>query len=152
MTSRKLKSEFFTLPKEPMYSALFTNSPLEWTLVSVKSSARMSCKAAASWAITAFIQVCCRARISRSSGPNGLRSTLALCCFISIRRLMAGRPLWIKVRRNDCAITHMNDAVAELGCLGIVGDHQDGLSEFLVRLAQHVQYDIGIFGIEISRG
>src|SRR4051812_6813791 len=111
----------------------------------------MSCKAAASWAITAFIQVCCRARISRSSGPNGLRSALALCCFISIRRLMAGRPLWIEVRRNDCAIAHMNDAVAEFGCLRIMGDHQDGLPKFLVGLPQHVQHDVGILGIEISR-
>src|SRR5436305_11019632 len=152
-TSRKLNREFLTLPKEAMYPALPTSSPPECTLVSVKSSARICCNVASSWAITAFIHACCRAMISRSAGPNGLRSGFWLlrCVMYIVSWLMTCRPLRIELRRHDFAVAHVDDAVAELRRFRIVGDHQDGLSQFLVRLPQHVQHHVGILGVEISR-
>src|SRR3954470_1815601 len=155
-TSRKLNKEFFTLPNELRYSALFISSPLEWTLVNVNSSAKISFSAAASCAITAFIQACCNAMISRSSGPNGRRSGFWSLRFgvkiCSTMVLMTRRPLRFLLSRDDLAIAHVDDAIAELGRLGIVSDHQNRLAQFFVRLPQHLQNSVGVFGVEVPRG
>src|SRR3954463_9452631 len=131
-TSRKLNREFFTLPNELRYAALFISSPLECTLVSVNSSAKISFSAAWSCAITPFIQACCSAMISRSSGPNGRRSGFWLLRFgvkiCSTIALMTRRPLRVLLGGDDLAIAHVNDAVAELGRLGIMSDHQNRLT------------------------
>jgi hypothetical protein len=55
---------------------------------------------------------------------------------------MPARPLRIIFRRHYQAIAHMNDAVADFGCFGIVRDHQHGLAKLLVGVAQHLQDDI----------
>ena len=60
--------------------------------------------------------------------------------------LMDG-PLGIEFRRDDLAIAHVDDAVAETGGLRVVRDHHDCLAQFLIGLTQHVQHDIGILGI-----
>src|SRR5690349_12000328 len=134
-TSRKLNREFFTFPNDATYSALLTSSPLEWMLVSVKSSARIWSSAAASCAITAFIHARCNSMISRSIGPNGRRSGFwSLRCVMyifSTVSLMASRPLRIELSWHDLAVAHVDDAIAELRRFGIMGDHQDGLSQLL---------------------
>src|SRR6266852_717680 len=61
----------------------------------------------------------------------------------------------ISVRGNaidDHTITHMHDAVEMGDRFGIVSDHHDSLPQVLVKLAQHLQHDFGIFGIEIAGG
>src|SRR5581483_6144737 len=50
---------------------------------------------------------------------------------------------------DDLSVAHMNDAIADGGCIRVVGDHQDGLSELLIGLPQHVEHYAGILGIEI---
>ena len=52
------------------------------------------------------------------------------------------RPLRVFFRRNNRAITHMDNAVSHFGCLGIVCNHQHGLPKLLVGVAQHLQYDV----------
>src|SRR5579863_25968 len=44
-------------------------------------------------------------------------------------------PLRIVFRLHDLAVAHVDDAVTVLRGLGIVGDHQHGLAEFLIRAA-----------------
>jgi len=61
-----------------------------------------------------------------------------------------GRPLGIFFGRDDLAVAHVNDAVSVLGGFGIVRDHHDGLAEFFVGLAQHVEDNRGILGIEVA--
>lgn len=43
----------------------------------------------------------------------------------------------------------MDDAISEARRFWIVGDHHDGLAEIFVRLAQHVENDVGILGIQV---
>ena len=58
-------------------------------------------------------------------------------------------PLRIEFRRDNLAIPHMDDAISEARRFWIVGDHHDGLAEIFVRLAQHVEHDVGILGIQV---
>jgi hypothetical protein len=59
-------------------------------------------------------------------------------------------PLGIEFRRDNLAIPHMDDAISEARRFWIVGDHHDGLTEIFVGLAQHVENDVGILGIQVS--
>ena len=49
-------------------------------------------------------------------------------------------------------VAHVNDAISELGSFRIMSDHQHGLAELLIGLAQHFQNGVRIFRVEISRG
>ncbi len=70
-------------------------------------------------------------------------SKISRSCDVPIpRSLMPCRPLRIIFRSHDQAIAHMNDTVADFGCLGIMRDHQHGLAKLLVGVAQHLQHDI----------
>ena len=50
----------------------------------------------------------------------------------------------------DVAVAHMDGAMPVTGCLGIVGDHENGLSETDVQIAQQSQHGIRVDGIEIA--
>jgi len=52
---------------------------------------------------------------------------------------------------ND-AIAHVNDAVEVGRGFGVVGNHDDGLTEVLVQTPKHFEDDFGVFGVEVSRG
>ena len=52
----------------------------------------------------------------------------------------------------DFAVAHVEDAVGDLGGLGVVGDHQDGLVQLAAGLAEHVQDGVGVFGVEVAGG
>ena len=52
----------------------------------------------------------------------------------------------------DFAVSHMEDAVGDLGGLRVVGDHEDGLVELAAGLAEHVEDGIGVFGVEVAGG
>ncbi len=58
----------------------------------------------------------------------------------------------ILVRAHDLSVAHVNDAVAVLSGFRIVRDHQHGLPQFLVGLAQHVEYDFRVFRIQVAGG
>ena len=53
-------------------------------------------------------------------------------------------PLRVLFGIDNLPIPHVDDAIAILGRLGIVCDHQNGLPQFLIRLAQHPQYNVRI--------
>ena len=53
-------------------------------------------------------------------------------------------------RADDLAVAHVDDAVPELGGFWVMGDHQHGLAQLLVGLAQHFQDDVGILRVEIA--
>ena len=53
---------------------------------------------------------------------------------------------------SDFAIAHVEDAIGDLGCLGIMGDHEDGLVELAAGLTEHLEDSIGVFGVEVARG
>src|SRR5690242_1281802 len=53
-------------------------------------------------------------------------------------------PLRILVRRDDVAIAHVNDAIANFRRFRVVGDHQHGLAELLVGFTQHAQDDLRV--------
>src|SRR5882762_8065985 len=61
-------------------------------------------------------------------------------------------PLGIQFWRHNLPIAHVNNLVAVSGSLGVVGNHQDGLAEFTIGLAQHTQHDLRVPGIEITGG
>src|SRR5437764_11436637 len=94
--------------------------------------------------------------ISRSSGPNGRRSGFWSLRFgvkiCSTMVLMTRRPLRVLLGGHDLTIAHVDDAVTELGRLGIVSDHQNRLTSFFVRLPQPFQYCVGDFGVAVSCG
>jgi hypothetical protein len=52
----------------------------------------------------------------------------------------------------DFAVAHVEDAVGDLGGLGVVGDHEDGLAELAAGLAEHLEDGVGVFGVEIAGG
>src|SRR6266851_6601604 len=61
----------------------------------------------------------------------------------------------MSVRRDavdDHAVAHVHDAVEVGDRFGIVGDHHDSLPQILVELAEHLQNDFGIFGVEVPGG
>jgi len=45
---------------------------------------------------------------------------------------------------DDDAIAHVHDAVEIGGGFGVVSNHDDGLTEIFVELAEHLQDDFGI--------
>src|SRR5207249_8780598 len=53
---------------------------------------------------------------------------------------------------DDHAVAHVHHAVEIRGCFGVVCDHDNGLAQILVQLAQHLQDDFRVFGIEVARG
>ncbi len=59
-------------------------------------------------------------------------------------------PLRIFFRRNNLSITHMDDPVAVGRRFRVVRDHQHRLTQFLVRMAKHLQHDFGILSIEVA--
>ena len=61
-------------------------------------------------------------------------------------------PLGVFVGTDNFSVPHMNDAVAVFGRFGIVGDHQHGLSQLFVRLAQHVEDNFRVLGIQVAGG
>src|SRR5580704_4646312 len=52
---------------------------------------------------------------------------------------------------DDDAVAHVHDAVEVSDGFRIVRDHHDRLTEVFVQLAQHLEHDIRIFRIEITR-
>lgn len=48
-------------------------------------------------------------------------------------------------------VAHLNGARADGGGFGVVGDHDDRLVEFLVKLFEHIQHDLRVLCIEVSR-
>ena len=52
----------------------------------------------------------------------------------------------------DFAIEHVKDAVGDLRCVRVVGDHEDGLVEFAAGFAEHVEDGVGVLGIEVAGG
>ena len=52
----------------------------------------------------------------------------------------------------DFAVAHVEDAVGDLGGLGVVGDHQDGLVELAAGGAEHFEDGVGVFGVEVAGG
>ena len=52
----------------------------------------------------------------------------------------------------DFAVAHVEDAVGDLGSLGVVGDHEDGLVQLAAGLAEHLQDGVGVFGVEVAGG
>ena len=52
----------------------------------------------------------------------------------------------------DLAVAHVEDAVGDLGGLGVVGDHEDGLVELAAGLAEHLEDGVGVFGVEVAGG
>ena len=67
-------------------------------------------------------------------------------------RWLMGRPLRVFLGRHDLAIAHVHDAVAIRGGFGIVRNHQHGLPQILVRLAQHVENDVRAFRSQVAGG
>src|SRR6266700_470026 len=61
-------------------------------------------------------------------------------------------PLWVFRGAHDMAVTHMDDAIANLGRLGIMRNHQHRLAELLVSVTQHFQHGLRISGVQVSRG
>src|SRR5208282_3324737 len=59
-------------------------------------------------------------------------------------------PLRIFVWRYDLAVTHVDDAVAILGGLGIVRNHHYSLPQILVGLAQHAKDDARALRIQVA--
>src|ERR1019366_519592 len=59
-------------------------------------------------------------------------------------------PLRVLFGWHDGTIAHVNDAIAVGRGFGIVRNHQHRLSQFLVRLPQHLQNNFGILRIEIA--
>src|SRR5712691_5848663 len=57
---------------------------------------------------------------------------VAACWLWCVPSCRVAGPLGIFFRGNDFAITHMNDAIAITGGLGVVGDHEHGLAKVLV--------------------
>jgi hypothetical protein len=45
---------------------------------------------------------------------------------------LAPYPLWVILGAHDFAVTHVDDAVAIFRRFGVVGDHQNCLSQFLI--------------------
>src|SRR3974390_234427 len=66
--------------------------------------------------------------------------------------MVSAGPLRVAVGRYDSAVSHVDDAVAVLGGLGIVRDHQHGLAQLFVGLAQHVEYDFRVLRVEVAGG
>src|SRR5208337_4865802 len=58
-------------------------------------------------------------------------------CEHSMRR----GPLRVFLRGYDFAVAQVNDAVAVAGCFRDMGDHQHGLPQLAVGVAQHTQHD-----------
>ena len=52
----------------------------------------------------------------------------------------------------DLAVAHVEDAVGDLGGLGVVGDHEDGLVELAAGLAEHLEDGVGVLGVEVAGG
>ena len=46
----------------------------------------------------------------------------------------------------------MQDAVGDLGGLGVVGDHEDGLVELAAGGAEHGEDGVGVLGVEVAGG
>src|SRR5271154_544155 len=53
---------------------------------------------------------------------------------------------------SDFAVAHVEDAVGDLGCFGVVGNHEDGLVELAAGLAEHLEDCVGVFGVEVTSG
>jgi hypothetical protein len=66
--------------------------------------------------------------------------------------LLVSGPLRILFGRNNLAVTHVNDLVSVLGGFRIVRDHQNGLAEFAIGLAQHTEHDRRVLGIQVAGG
>ena len=59
-------------------------------------------------------------------------------------------PLRVSLGWDNFAVPHMDRAVAILGGLWIVRDHQHSLPQFLVGLAQHPQNNLRVLGVEVA--
>jgi hypothetical protein len=53
---------------------------------------------------------------------------------------------------HNLAVTHVQDAMAVGGGFGIVRDHDDGLAEILIELAEQTKDSFGAFRIEVAGG
>src|SRR6266481_5663858 len=62
----------------------------------------------------------------------------------------AANPLRVLLGWHDCAIAHVDDAVAHLRCFRVVRDHEHRLSELLVGITQHLQDDFGILRVQVA--
>ena len=50
----------------------------------------------------------------------------------------------------DVAVAHVHDAVGEGGDFGVVGNQENGLTEVVIQLAEHVENEFGVFGVETA--
>ncbi len=53
---------------------------------------------------------------------------------------------------DDLAVAHGEDTICDLGGFGIVSDHENGLVELTAGVAEHVEYGVGVFGVEVTGG
>ena len=53
---------------------------------------------------------------------------------------------------SDFAVAHVEDAIGNLGGLGVVGNHEDSLVEFAAGLAEHLENSVRVFGVEVASG
>src|ERR1700689_5118316 len=82
--------------------------------------------------------------LSTTDYNKALRTTVKFVPFHTSRRAASiARPLRIVRSVHDFAIAHVNDPVSKACCLRIMSDHQHRLAELLVRLAQHVEHNVG---------
>src|SRR5690349_21961117 len=51
---------------------------------------------------------------------------------------------------DDDAVAHVHDAIEISGGFRIVRDHHDGLAEFFIQLAKHLEDDFRVLGVEVS--
>src|ERR1035438_3051641 len=61
------------------------------------------------------------------------------------------RPLRIIFRPDNLPVAHVNNPVPILRRPRIMSDHQNSLSQFLVRPAQHAEHNVRFLGIKIAR-
>ena len=50
------------------------------------------------------------------------------------------------------AVAHVDDAVAEGGDFRVVGNQEDGLAEAMVEFSEHIEDQLGVFGVEAAGG
>jgi hypothetical protein len=59
----------------------------------------------------------------------------------------------VGIRSTNAAVAHVNGAVAVIRRgLGVVRDHEDGLAQPLVQVAQNLEHGFGVLGVEVAGG
>jgi hypothetical protein len=53
---------------------------------------------------------------------------------------------------SDFPIAHVEDAIGDLGRLGVVGNHEDGLVKLAAGLTEHLEDGVGVLCVEVAGG